>query len=97
MVLGSKGPASLVMYASLFEELDAIGLEALAESDLDTVPILNASRFFSIDQMFAAAASRQRTMIKEIPAQSFPYTRKTAAVQQWSQEKFFFVPENEED
>ncbi|MCH2371311.1 MAG: prolyl oligopeptidase family serine peptidase [Pirellulales bacterium] len=97
MVLGSKGPASLGMYASLFEELDAIGLEALAESDLDTVPILNASRFFSIDQMFAAAASRQRTMIKEIPAQSFPYTRKTAAVQQWSQEKFFFVPENEED
>ena len=97
IVVGSNGSATLVVYASLFEELDAIELETLAESDLESVPILNASRFFSIDQMFAAAASRQRTMIKEIPAGSFPYTRKTAEVQQWSQKKFFFAPGNPED
>jgi len=91
---GYNDSAALIMYASLFEDVATIGLNSLAVSDLESVPILNVSRFYSIDQILAAAASRQRTIVTEIPAEAFSFTRKTAALNQWPKSDFLFLPEN---
>lgn len=92
MMRGDNDSAALVMYASLFEDVTAIGLNSLAESDVESLPILNSSRFYSVDQILAAAASRQRTMVNQIPADAFSFTRKTADLNQWPKNDFLFLP-----
>lgn len=90
MLRGNNDSAALIMFASLYEDVTAIGLSELAGSDLESVPLLNVSRFFTIDQILAAAASRQRTIVSRSSEEAFPFTRRTAEIQQWPEDAFRF-------
>ncbi len=92
VMMGGEGySAALVMYASLYEDVTAIHMTELAESDMQSVPLLNVSRFFSVDQILAASASRQRTVVDQIPAEAFSFSRKAAEAQGWLNSRLIFL------
>ena len=97
MIGGYDHSAALVMYASLFEDVTTIGMTRMAESDIESLPLLNVSRFFNVDQIVAAAASRQRVILNQIPADAFEFTRKTAEIQGWDKSRFIFLPDEAEE
>ena len=97
MIGGYDHSAALVMYASLFEDVTTIGMTRMAESDIESLPLFNVSRFFNVDQIVAAAASRQRVILNQIPADAFEFTRKTAEIQGWDKSRFIFLPGEAEE
>lgn len=98
VMLGGAGQqAALVLYTSLYEDVTTIGISELAESDIDSLPILNVSRFYTVDQMLAAASSRQRAIVNRIPAEAFPFTRNAAEFLGWEKPRFYFLPGESEE
>ncbi|MEC9096902.1 MAG: prolyl oligopeptidase family serine peptidase [Planctomycetota bacterium] len=91
MTIGGEGhSAALALYAGLYEEVAEVQLQGLADSEIDSLPLLNVSRFYSVDQILTAVASRHKTVVNQVPEEAFPFTRKTAETQGWLSSDLIF-------